>query len=207
MGAKLGTVWARAGHDVVFSYSRDPAKLQRLAQDAAPRARAATPRQAAADAEVLLLAVHWSRLDDLLEQAGNLAGKTLITCMLPLNQDNSQLVIAHTSSGAEALAEKVPNAPVISAFGTIPSEVIFGVFDARHRTIPRPDMLYCGDDRQAKNIAATLIRDAGFNPADAGALHMARYLEPFSMAFAQIVYESDRGPELAYRFERFTRAG
>jgi ketopantoate reductase len=43
MGGKLGTILARAGHDVVFSYSRSEKKLERLAREAGGRARAGTP--------------------------------------------------------------------------------------------------------------------------------------------------------------------
>ena len=62
---------------------------------------------------------------------------------------------------------------------------------------------YCGDDSQSKGIAAQLIRDAGFDPVDAGPLRIARYTEPFALLIAQLAYEGDGGPELAYRFERF----
>jgi 8-hydroxy-5-deazaflavin:NADPH oxidoreductase len=151
---------------------------------------------------VLLLAVHWSRVDDVLKQAGDLSGKTIITCSLPMNADDSALVIAHTFSGAEALAEKVPKARVVSAFGTVPSEVLFGVFAARRKKV-KPSLVYCGDDAKGKKIAAGLIRDAGFDPVDAGPLRVARYTEPFTLLIAQLAYEGDEGPELAYRFERY----
>jgi predicted dinucleotide-binding enzyme len=42
MGGKLGTILARAGHEVVFSYARRPVKLQRLAREAGGNARAGT---------------------------------------------------------------------------------------------------------------------------------------------------------------------
>ena len=64
MGGKLGTLFARAGHEVVFSYARSKEKLNRLARDARGNARADTPREAAQGADALLLAVHWSRIDD-----------------------------------------------------------------------------------------------------------------------------------------------
>ena len=121
------------------------------------------------------LAVHWSRVDDVLGQAGDLAGKVIVTCSLPMNADDSGLVIAHASSGAEALAKRVPKARVVSAFGTVPSEVLFGVYAGR-RKARRPSLVYCGDDAPAKKVAAKLIRDVG---------------------------EGEDGPELAYRFERF----
>src|SRR5436853_1835129 len=77
MGRKLGTLFARAGHDVVFSYARSQGKLRRLAREAKGNARAGSPREAAEGAEALLLAIHWLRLDDVLHQAGDLSGKVI----------------------------------------------------------------------------------------------------------------------------------
>src|SRR2546422_3208604 len=202
MGGKLGTIWARAGHEVVFSYARSEEKLKKLACEAQGSARAGTPSDAAREADALLLAVHWSRVDDVLKQAGDVSDKVIVSCSLPMNADDTDLVIAHTSSGAEALAKKVRRAHVVSAFGTVPSEVLFGVFEGR-RKANRPSLVYCGDDPAAKDVAATLIRDVGFDPVDAGPLRIARYLEPFSLLVGQLAYESDGGPELAYRFQRF----
>lgn len=204
MGGKLGTLFARAGHDVVFSYARSEQKLKRLARAARGTARASTPADAARDADALLLAVHWSRVDDVLKQAGKLSGKVVVTCSLPMNAGDTRLVIAHTSSGAEALAKKIPRARIVSAFGTVPSEVLFGVFAAR-RSAKRPSLVYCGDHQAAKDVAATLIRDVGFDPVDAGPLRIARYAEPFTLLVAQLAYEGDEGPEIAYRIERFAK--
>ena len=206
MGGKLGTLFARAGHDVVFSYARSDQKLKRLAREAQGNARAGTPAEAALDADALLLAVHWSRVADVLKQADDVSGKVIVTCSLPMNADDTGLVIAHTSSGAEVLAKKVRRAHVVSAFGTVPSEVLFGVFAAR-RKANRPSLVYCGDDSDAKGLAAGLIRDVGFDPVDAGPLRFARYLEPFTLLVARLAYEGNGGPELAYRFERFGRKG
>ena len=201
MGSKLGTIWARAGHEVVFSYARSEQKLKRLARDAKGKAQAGTPREAAQDADALLLAVHWSRIDDVLKQAGDLSGKVIVTCSLPMNADDTELAVAHTSSGAEELAKMIPKARVVSAFNTVPSEVLFGVYDAK-RKATRPSVVYCGDDSSSKRIAAELIRDVGFDAVDAGPLRIARYTEPFALLVAQLAYEGKGGPELAYRFER-----
>ena len=201
MGGKLGTVWARAGHEVVFSYSRGKEKLNKVARDARGKARAGTPSEAAKDADVLLLAVHWYRIDDVLKQAGDLSGRVIVSCSLPMNADDTDLVIAHTSSGAEELAKKVPKTRVVSAFGTVPSEVLFDVFESR-RKATRPSLVYCGDDSRSKKTTAELIRDVGFDPVDAGSLRIARYTEPFALLVAQLAYEGKGGPRLAYRFER-----
>jgi 8-hydroxy-5-deazaflavin:NADPH oxidoreductase len=201
MGGKLGTLFARAGHEVVFSYARSEQKLKRLAREAQGIARAGTPGDAAREADALLLAVHWSRVHDVLKRAGDLSGKVIVTCSLPMTANDSGLVIAQTSSGAEALAKKVRKADVVSAFSTVPSEVLFDVFDAKRRTRRRPSLVYCGDNQDAKDVAATLIRDVGFDPVDAGPLRIARYTEPFALLVAQLAYEGKGGPELAYRFE------
>ncbi len=202
MGGKLGTLFARAGHEVVFSYARSGQKLQALAQEAGGKARAGTPREAAHGADAVLLAVHWSRTEDVLKQAGDVSGQVIVTCSLPMNEDNTALTVAHTSSGAEELARMAPTARVVAAFQTVPSEVLFGVYEAR-RKARRPSLVYCGDDAGAKEVAAGLVRDVGFEPVDAGPLRIARYTEPFALLVAQLAYEGEGGPELAYRFERF----
>ena len=204
MGGKLGVIFARAGHEVVFSYTRSKQKLKRLAREAQRNARAGTPAEAARDADALLLAVHWLRVDDVLQQAGDVSGKVIVTCSLPMNANNTGLVVGHRTSGAEELAKKIRRAKVVSAFGTVPSEAFYGVFDAR-RKASRPSMVYCGDDAGAKDVAAMLIRDVGFEPLDVGPLRIARYLEPFSLLMGQLAYEGDGGPEVAYRFERFAQ--
>lgn len=204
MGSKLGTIFARAGHEVIFSYSRDLKKLEQLAKNAGARARVGTPAEATQSADAVLLAVHWTRIDDVLSEAGNLSGKVLLSCSLPMSKDDTHMVIGHTTSGAEALAAKVPKTFVVSAFSTVPSEVLFPVFERREKESP-PDLVYCGDEKRAKITAARLIRDVGFNPVDGGPLSMARYIEPFSLLVAQLAYDGLDGPELAYRFERFSK--
>src|SRR4030095_8422485 len=160
-------------------------KLKRLAREAQRNAQAGTPADAARNADALLLAVHWSRVDDVLKQAGDLSGKIIVSCSLPMTRDDSALAIGHTSSGAEALAKKVRRAHVVSAFGTVPSEVLFGVFEARRRA-RKPSLVYCGDHQGAKKVVANLIRDVGFDPVDVGPLRIARYLEPFALLVGQL---------------------
>jgi predicted dinucleotide-binding enzyme len=201
MGGKLGTIFARAGHAVIFSYARSSEKLKKLARNAGRNARAGIPAEATMESDVLLLAVHWSRVEDVLHQAGDVSGKVVVSCSLPMNARDTKLVVGHTSSGAEKLAKMIPKARVVSAFNTVPSEVLFGVFEARRR-VKRPSLVYCGDESSSKKVAAELIRDVGFDPVDVGPLRIARYTEPFALLVAQLAYEGKGGPELAYRFER-----
>src|SRR5436189_286073 len=109
---------------------RGPGCWRRIELSAAGRAGA--PDEVGTVA-ALLLAVHWLRMDDVLKQAGDVSGKVVLTCSLPMDEGNTGLVIGTTSSGAEELARKVPKAKVVCAFNTVPSEVLFGVYEARRK--------------------------------------------------------------------------
>src|SRR5437588_8236504 len=202
MGGKLGTIFARAGHAVRFSYSHKKQKLEKLAREAGKNARAGTPREAVQETDMFLLAVHWSRLDDVFSQTGDVSGKVVVSCSLPMNAEDTGLVVAHTSSGSEELAKRFLKAHIVSAFNTIPSEVLFDVYESR-RNKNKPSLVYCGDHKASEKIAAELISDVGFEPIDAGSLKTARYTEPFALLVAQLAYNGKGNPAMAYRFEWF----
>ena len=93
------------------------------------------------------------------------------------------MVIGHTTSGAEALAAKVPGAHVVSTFSTVPSELQYSS-DAKGTP---PDVIYCGDNEGAKKTTAGLIRDASLTRGmDTRRLSTARNVEPFSLLVAQL---------------------
>ena len=115
MGGKLGTIFTRAGHALVFSYARSQEKFRKLARDAQGNARAGTPGEAAKEADALLLAVHWSRIGDVWKQAGDLSRKVIVTCSLPMDAGNTKLIIGTTTSGAEEFARMIPKARVVCA--------------------------------------------------------------------------------------------
>lgn len=76
---------------MVFSYARSKEKLKKLARNAHGNARPGTPGEAAKNADALLLAVPWSRIEDVLNQAGDLSGKIIVSCSLPMNARNTEL--------------------------------------------------------------------------------------------------------------------
>ncbi|EPX76690.1 NADPH-dependent F420 reductase [Salipiger mucosus] len=199
MGGKLGSHWAACGHDVTFSYSRSASKLDRLARESGGTAGSVAAAVEGADA--LLLAVHWSRVDDVLEQAGDLDGRVVLNCCVPLDAQDRDLVVGTTSSGAEELARKRPGARWVSCFNTTPSESFAPVF-ARKGQSPAPQVLTYGDDAGAKEIAGGLIRDIGFEPLECGGLRNGRYVEPFAMATVELAYVQPGGPALTYRFDK-----
>lgn len=193
MGSALGYAWASAGHQIVFSYSRDRKKLEAAAAYAGHGARPGAPSDAAAS-DVVLLSVHWQRVADALQHAGSLRGKTLISCMLPMSDDDEHLALGFSTSAAETLAERT-GAHVVETFNTVWSDVIR---QNRQDDTTRPSMFYVGDHIAAKATTAGLIRDAGFDPVDVGGLENARLLEPFGLLMGKMGFAYH--PLVAYRF-------
>jgi len=197
MGGTLGRLFAGAGHTVAFSYSRDPQKLERLARMAGPRACAASPGDAVADADVVLLTVLWALVPAVLRSARDLRGKILVDVTNPLTPSDDALAVGHRRSGAEIVAQRARGAKVGKAFNTVPVELL----RAGANVLPeQPAVCYCGDDDRAKRVVAGLIRDIGFSPVDCGALASARYLEPLAMLVGELAYNQGSSPKVGLRF-------
>ena len=178
VGRALATSAIRTGHSVtVSSANGDTAK--KLSEDTGAKA-AASNRAAAEGAELVVLAVPYTAMVDVLDDVGPaLAGKIVVDATNPLKADYSGLAVEGTS-GAEEIQARLPQSRVIKAFNT--------QFAAR-QTDPRVaglnvDGFVAGDDDEAKAVVLDLVKAIGFNPIDAGPLAMARTLE--AMAFLNI---------------------
>jgi predicted dinucleotide-binding enzyme/predicted ester cyclase len=195
MGAGLGRLWAKHGHHLMFSYSRTPEKLQHLVFEIGSRARAGTPQDAVRFANVLLLAVPWEQVKDALLATGPLKGKTLISCVNPFGPRG--LEVGLTTSAAEEISRFAPDAAVVEAFNTIFATILNS--KAHLFGSNTPTVFYCGDNHDAKSLAAELIRDAGLQPADAGPLENARYIEPVAMLMMELGQSHRKGSDIALR--------
>ena len=195
MGGGLGRHWAREGHQVMFSYSRRPERLQDLVKEIGFQTRASTPHDAAGFGDVVFLAVPWASIGDALVAAGSLEGKVLITCVNPLGPRG--LEIGFGSSAAEEIQKLVPGSIVVEAFNTIFANIL----DSRARLFGNnvPTVFFCGNDDDAKYATAELIRDAGLQPVDAGPLQNARYIEPLAMLLVELGCSQRMGSEMAIR--------
>ncbi|PYS49239.1 MAG: hypothetical protein DMG13_23915 [Acidobacteria bacterium] len=195
MGAGLGRLWAKHGHHVMFSYSRTPEKLDKLVREIGAHARSGTPEDAVHFADVLLLAVPWEEIKDALSAAGALNGKTLISCVNPFGPRG--LEVGLSTSAAEEISRLASDATVVEAFNT----TFAGILHSRAHLFGSnmPTVFYCGDDRDAKRTAAELIRDAGLQPVDAGALENARYIEPLAMLMVELSQSHLMDSDIALR--------
>jgi len=199
MGSGLGKIWATKGHSVVFSFSRDPRKLEALAASL-PNSKAGTPVEAVENSQIVLLSVGWSSVRDALKAAGPLKGKILIDCTNPITPGGDGLDVGLTTSGSEEIAGLVPDARVIKAFNTAFAEIYRSasrLFGSRMLS-----MFYCGDDTPAKHTVARLIAETGLEPLDCGPLRSARYLEPLAMLMIQLGYRQGLGTNMGLNLIR-----
>jgi 8-hydroxy-5-deazaflavin:NADPH oxidoreductase len=178
VGGGLGKLWVRAGHQVLFS-SRHPKRLRVLVEEAGPGAYAGDVGDAALFGDVILFSPNFWGVDDALEAAGPLKGRTVIDVTNPVDWNpNGRTVrsLPQSTTAGEELAKKLPNARVVKAFSTIPAAFIP---HAIYRTgqFQRLVVFYCGDYQTSKVIVHQLIADSGFVGLDAGRLRMAKELE------------------------------
>jgi predicted dinucleotide-binding enzyme len=186
VGGTLGKAWAAKGHDVVFGV-RDPAKHPDLP------GRTASPAEAAAHGEIVFLTVPWSAVPATLAGLGDLAGKVLVDCTNPVAPGPS-LAVGFSTSGGEEVAKLAPGARVVKGFHTVGAE---NMARPRYGDQAAVNPL-CGDDAAAKELAATLSRELGWEPVDAGPLSQARLTEPLAMLWITLAIKQGLGREFAF---------
>jgi 8-hydroxy-5-deazaflavin:NADPH oxidoreductase len=170
IGGNAGRLFSRAGHEVLFSFSRDRAKLEALAKEAG--GVAGTPAEAARFGEVVMLSVPWALVDEALEAAGPLDGKVLIDTTNQFGRDeNGNFGVLRLPDGLSAAAynaRRAEDARLVKAYNTMTAGF---QAEAAGRTGPdRVVMFYAGDDEGANTVVAGLIDDSGFDPAYVGSL-------------------------------------
>jgi len=178
VGRALATSAMRSGHTVTVS-SASGVTAAMVAEQTGAKA-AASNRAAVEGADLVVLAVPYSALVDLLDDVGPaLAGKIVVDATNPLKADGSGLAVEGTSA-AEEIQARLPQARVVKAFNSQfaarqADPLVAGV---------RVDGYVAADDEAAKRIVLELVDAMGFHPVDAGQLTMARALE--AMAFLNI---------------------
>jgi 8-hydroxy-5-deazaflavin:NADPH oxidoreductase len=173
IGGTIGTLWAKAGHEVLFS-SRNPEKLADLVATAGANARAGTIAAAAAFADVIFLAVYYWTTDEAIAACGNIDGKILIDATNPYVMENGKIQRVLDVSAALELAAKIPKVHIVKAYNTLPTATFA---NEAHRSDPYA-LFYCGDDTAAKATVAQLITDSGFAGVDIGELNQVIHQEP-----------------------------
>src|ERR1051325_2363823 len=178
-GGALGTLFAKAGHPVMFS-SRHPEQLNDLVASAGPNAKAGTVQQAIDFADVVLLVVPYTAV----EQIGREHGKALATKPLVIDvsnpiprRDGEELVKSVEQQGGAGLAtaKMLPGSHVVRAFNAIGSAQLAQL---ANRPGEPGGVPIAGEDQKAVQLASQLIRQIGFEPVVVGGLAMGKHLVP-----------------------------
>ncbi len=196
VGGTLGLAWTKAGHDVIFGVrDANSEKVKTVLENSGQKARAARLAEAALAAEIVVFATPWSATQDAVQAAGNLEGKLVVDCTNPIAPDLKGLVIGTTTSAAEHVAQWAQGARVVKAFNTTGSgNMTNPLYGSQPVT-----MFICGDDPEARETVAHLVKDVGLDPCITGPLYHARYFEPMAMLWVDMAYLQGRGPEFAYK--------
>jgi NADPH-dependent F420 reductase len=175
VGAALGRRFAENGHTVVYG-SRNPAAadVRELVAATGNGAVAVTQAEAAARADIVVLAIPWSAAEDVVRSLPSLAGKIVVDPTNPRVMASDGFAdYPIDDSNAERIARLVPGAQVVKAFSTLGAETMLDPSLARGPvTVP-----LVGDDRAAKERVAVLAREIGLEAVDVGPLRHARIIE------------------------------
>jgi len=193
VGGSLGRVWAARGHDIRYGVKNPDEAKSVAAVGATPGSRALHAAEAAAGADVVVIATHWRQTETALASAGDLSGKILIDATNPLRADFSDLEEGYAISGGERVAGWAAGARVYKAFNSTAAENIANA----GRFAARPVMFVAGDEPEGKYTVMTLVADAGFEGVDAGPLVSARLLEPLAMLFIRVAFSTSLGRDYA----------
>lgn len=175
VGSAIGGTWVKRGHEVMFS-SRNLENDKALAARLGAKARAGTPKEAAAFGDVILVAVPYRALPDLGKSLkSELNGKVVIDACNPFpGRDGDIANWAREKGAGFASAELLAGARIVRAFNAIGAARM----GSAHEAPGQVGMPIAGDDKKAIDLASRLIRDAGYEPVLVGGLAMGRYLMP-----------------------------
>lgn len=170
IGSNIGRRAAEAGHRVIFSFSRDGASLNRLANSVGYGAMTGRPRDAR-DADIVVLSVPWEAIDTALEEAGSLSEK--IVADTTNHFAGGCMSKDEVVSTGEYNQKRMPGARVVKAFNTLTANF--------QSTAKAQDgvtaMFISGDDKAAKEAVSELVRTVGFEPVDLGGWKIASLMD------------------------------
>jgi len=183
IGSTLAKLWVDAGHDVRMA-SRHPEELKPVVERLGERASAGTPQDAATFGEVVLLTVPLKAVPDLARDlAPLLAGKVVLDTGNAYERRDgpaARQASAHRLGSAGWSAAMFPGSRWVKAFNT----VYFKVLEREaHRDGDRVGIPLASDDANALEVAAGLVRDAGFEPVIVGALARGKEFEPNTRSY------------------------
>lgn len=152
----------------------------------------------ASGAEIIVLAVPFVSIDDVVKQIGSEAnGKIVIDATNALTPE-MQLALGFTTSGAEELQKKLSKSKVVKAFNTVFAQHM----DSGKLNGETLTAFAASDDEAARNKVLELLRAIGFDAVNAGSLQNARQLEALGYLNIQLGYMLGNGAMTGFKYVR-----
>jgi 8-hydroxy-5-deazaflavin:NADPH oxidoreductase len=185
IGAPLAVLWVRSGHEVMIS-SRHPEELASLAARLGPKAHVGTPAEAAAFGEVIMLAVPYKATPQVgHDYAKQLAGKVVLDAGNPYpERDGPMADAARTKGAGPSSRDFLPGVRLVRAFNAI---IAGNLLTQSHRPGELIAIPIAGDDPAALKQAASLVRDAGFDPVVVGDLSQAHQFDVGTAVYVKLM--------------------
>ena len=197
IGGTVGVLWAKAGHLVRFG-TRHPQSLGPLLAEAGPNAAASSAEEAARFGEIVFCSVPYGAWPSLAPALAPLvSGKVVLDFANPYPGRDGEFARAAIAAGEGAgvpVARLLPDARLVRAFNS----VYFKTLQTEaHRAGDRVGIPLAGDDSAALDVAARLVRDAGFEPVVVGPLARAVSFDPGTPVYNTGVSGADLATALA----------
>ena len=175
IGTAFARTLARSGIEAIISNSRGPDSLKELIRKLGPSIQAGT-REVAARADIVFVAVNWTKLPAALAGLPEWSGRILIDANNPIEAPLFKPVDLNGRASSEVVAGLAPGARVVKAFNHLRAQVL--------AEDPRSDggrrvLFYSGNDSAAKAKVAALIEQIGFVGIDLGSLAIGGRLAQF----------------------------
>jgi 8-hydroxy-5-deazaflavin:NADPH oxidoreductase len=196
IGGTIGGLWVRAGHSVLFS-SRHPDDLKDLVTGLGERAQAGTVDQAIAFGDVLFIAVPYAALPQIGRDYGAaLKGKIMLdACNAVAPRDGEAIAGEVEQEGVGVVSQKyLSGVRLVRAFNTLNYKIFAS---EANRPAPKLAVPIAGDDADAVETAATLVRDAGFDPVVVGKLADAARFQRGAAGYGQAVTATELKQKLS----------
>jgi predicted dinucleotide-binding enzyme len=195
IGSTIGGLWIKSGHSVMFS-SRHPDELKDMVTKLGSLAQAGSVEQAIAFGDVLFIAVPYGAIPQIgKDYSTAMKGKVMLDACNAVSTRDGTIADEVEQNGIGVTSQKYfPDARIVRAFNTM-SYMIF----AREANRPDPKLAIpiAGDDAQAVQVAASLVRDAGFDPVVVGKLADARRFQRGQPGYGQSVSAAELKQKLS----------